>query len=341
MSAPYAPESAPDRERRRRPRPVRMGLLPVALTALAVLMVGVLFVGTLYAFTVDQKVNESLRRGASLPDDVPTEPGTKPRPKPRAGNAQDYVLIGADVAAGGASRSDALMVLHLAGDRRSAYLISFPRDLWVRIPGHGHNKINAAYAFGGSALTIRTLEELLDVRMDHVAEVDFAGFIALADEVGGVRVYNVHPSRAGGYAFPAGWITLNGEQALAYVRERKSLPRGDLDRAERQRAVVIAILAKGLSGDTISNPRRFIAFTSGVAQHIRVDAELTPKVLRRTALSLRLSPKDVASLQAPVARFGRSAGGASIDVVDKAKMAELATALRDDTLPDYLARYPG
>jgi LCP family protein required for cell wall assembly len=304
-------------------------------------MVGVLFVGTLYAFTVDQKVNESLQRGASLPADVPTEPGAKPRPKPRAGNAQDYVLIGADVAQGGVSRSDALMVLHLAGDRRSAYLISFPRDLWVRIPGHGHNKINAAYAFGGSALTIRTLEELLGVRMDHVAEVDFAGFIGLADQVGGVRVYNVHPSRSGGYAFPAGWITLDGEQALAYVRERKSLPRGDLDRAERQRSVVTAIVAKGLSGDTIRNPRRFIAFTSSVAQHITVDAELTPRVLRRTALSLRLTPDEIASLQAPVARFGRSPDGQSIDVVDKAKMAELAAALQNDTMPDYLERYPG
>ena len=334
-----APDRVPSPAQRHRRR--HRGLLPVALTALALLMVGVLFVGTLYAFTVDQKVNESLRRGASLPADVPTEPGSKPRPKPRAGNAQDYVLIGGDVAAGGASRSDALMVMHLAGDRRSAYLISFPRDLWVPIPGHGHNKINAAYAFGGSALTIRTLEGLLGVRMDHVAEVDFAGFVALADEVGGVRVYNAYPSRSGGYAFPVGDITLNGEQALAYVRERKGLPRGDLDRAERQRSVVIAILAKGLSGDTMSNPRRFIAFTSGVAQHITVDPELTPKVLRRTALSLRLTPADIASVQAPVARFGRSPGGASIDVVDKAKMAELAAALQNDTMPDYLQRYPG
>jgi LCP family protein required for cell wall assembly len=316
-------------------------LLPVTLTALALLMVGVLFAGMLYAFTVDQKVNENLQRGASLPADLPTEPGAKPRPKPRAGKAQDYVLIGADQAGGGVSRSDALMVLHLAGDRRSAYLISFPRDLWVRIPGHGHNKINAAYAFGGSALTIRTLEDLLDVRMDHVAEVDFAGFVALADEVGGVRVYNIHPSRFGGYAFPAGHIALNGDQALAYVRERKTLPRGDLDRAERQRAVVTAILAKGLSGDTISNPRRFIAFTSGMAEHLTVDAELTPKVLRQTALSLRLAPDDLASLQAPVARFGRSADGQSIDVVDQAKMAELATALQNDTMADYLERYPG
>ena len=340
MSTPPTFDGVHRPEEQRR-RPSRRGWLPLVLTALAVLLVGALFAGTLYAFTVDQQVNEKLRRGASLPSDSPTEPGAKPRPKPRAGNARDYVLIGADLAAGGASRSDALMVLHLAGDRRSGYLISFPRDLWVRIPGHGQNKINAAYAFGGSALTIRTLEELLGVRMDHVAEVDFAGFTALTDEVGGVRVYNTHPSRSGGYAFPVGYITLNGEEALAYVRERKGLPRGDLDRAERQRAVVTAILAKGLSGDTVRNPRRFIAFTSGVAQHIAVDAELTPAVLRRTALSMRLTPGDIASVQAPVAQFGRSPDGQSIDVVDKAKMAELAAALRDDTMPDYLERYPG
>ena len=123
-------------------------------------------------------------------------------------------------------------------------------------------------------LTIRTLKELLDVRMDHVAEVDFAGFVALADRgrwrTGRLRLPQPirlirlsrgvhHPQRRSGAGLCA---------------ERKGLPRGDLDRAERQRSVVIpAILAKGLSGkSTIGNPRRFIAFTSGVARHITVDA---------------------------------------------------------------------
>ena len=336
--------SAPLKARRAR-RSRRRLWLPAALVAVALLLVGSLTTGLLYAFTVDQAVNDNLRRQPVMPRDNPGK-GAKPRPtKPpttsRAHAAMNYVLIGADASAGGASRSDALMVLHLAADRRSAYLISFPRDLWVPIPGFGRNKINAAYAFGGAELTVATLEGLLDVRMDHVAQADLDGFVSLTAELGGVRVYNKHPSVSSGYHFPVGWITISGDQALAYVRERKQLPRGDLDRAERHRAVVLAILAKGLSGDTIRNPRRFVAFTSGVARHVIVNEELTPEVLRSTALSLRLTPADIASVQAPVARFDRSSDGQSIDVVDEAQMKELAAALRDDTMDAYVRTYPG
>jgi LCP family protein required for cell wall assembly len=300
--------------------------------------------GFLYAASVDRSVNENLRRERVLPAETPTAKGAKPRPTKSptsaAGEAMNYVLIGSDEADGGVSRSDALMVLHLAADRRTAYLISFPRDLWVPIPGYGRNKINAAYAFGGAELTVRTLEGLLDVRMDHVAQVDLDGFVGLTTELGGVRVYNKHPSVSKGYHFPVGWITVQGDQAEAYVRERKQLPRGDLDRSERHRAVVQAILTKGLSGDTVKNPGRFLAFTSGVAAHVRVDEELTPEVLRSTALSLRLTPSDIASVQAPVARFDRSPDGQSIDVVDEGKLRQLAQALREDSMGRYVRTYP-
>jgi LCP family protein required for cell wall assembly len=310
------------------------------------LLVGSLTAGFLYAFSVDRTINDNLRRQSLMPREGSAGKGAEPRPSrppstSRAHGAMNYVLIGADDSKGGASRSDALMVLHLAADRRSAYMISFPRDLWVPIPGFGRNKINAAYAFGGAELTVKTLEELLDVRMDHVAQVDLDGFVGLTDELGGVRVYNKHPSVAHGYAFPAGWITISGEQALVYVRERKQLPRGDLDRSERHRAVVLAILTKGLSGDTIRNPRRFIAFTSGVARHVIVDEDLTPEVLRSTALSLRLTPSEIGSVQAPVARFDRSSSGQSIDVVDEAQMRKLTAALREDTMNAYVQTYPG
>jgi LCP family protein required for cell wall assembly len=316
--------------------------LPAAFVALALLLVGSIATGFLYAFSVDRAVNDNLRRQPVMPREAPAG---KPRPSkpPTTGEghaSMNYVLIGADDAAGGSSRSDALMVLHLAADRRTAYLVSFPRDLWVPIPGYGRNKINAAYAFGGAQLTVETLEGLLDVRMDHVAQVDLEGFVGLTDELGGVRVYNKYPSVSQGYNFPVGWITISGEQALAYVRERKQLPHGDLDRSERHRAVVLAILTKGLSGDTIRNPRRFIAFTSGVARHVIVDEDLTPEELRGTALSLRLTPGDMASVQAPVARFDRSSDGQSIDVVDEAQMRKLAAALREDTMDAYVRAYP-
>jgi polyisoprenyl-teichoic acid--peptidoglycan teichoic acid transferase len=80
--------------------------------------------------------------------------------------------------------------------------ISFPRDMCVPIPGRGRNKINAAFAFGGPALTVRTLEDLLNTGMDHVALIDFEGFINLTEELGGVTVYNKYPSNSGGSKFP-------------------------------------------------------------------------------------------------------------------------------------------
>ena len=103
-----------------------------------------------------------------------------------------------------------------------------------------------------------------------------------------MKVYNKYASNSGGYKFPVGNVNLRGEQALAYVRERKQLPHGDLDRAERQRVVLQAILAKGLAKETITNPFKFVNFVRGVSQHVSVDDGLTESKLRKTALSLRL-----------------------------------------------------
>ena len=93
----------------------------------------------------------------------------------------NYVLLGSDSRDpdnAGAGRSDTIMVVHLNTKRNQAYIISFPRDMYVDIPGYGKNKINAAYSFGGVPLTVRTLESLTGTRMDHVVLVDFEGFIA-------------------------------------------------------------------------------------------------------------------------------------------------------------------
>ena len=274
---------------------------------------------------------------------TPSANGEKARPPKSPGTAVNYVLMGSDstdVGNAGHGRSDVLMVMHLAADRKSAYMISFPRDMYVPIPGHGKNKINAAFAFGGPALTVRTLEGLLNTRMDHVALIDFEGFINLTEELGGVTVYNKYPSDSGGYKFPVGDVNLRGEQALAYVRERKQLPRGDLDRAERQRAVLQAILAKRLTKETITNPAKFVCFARGVSLNVTVDDQLTENELRKTALSLRLRPKDVRMLQAPISGFGTSPTRQSIDIVDKKKLAQLANSLRNDQMDSYIERYP-
>src|SRR5215213_1943469 len=314
--------------------------LILLLAVAALVVVGALVAAALYVVSVDRAVNQNLQRGTEqLPAETPTAQGEEPRPPKTNGKAVNYVLLGSDSrlkTEGGQGRSDVLMVMHLSGDRKSAYMISFPRDMYVPIPGHGKDKINAAFAYGGPPLTVRTVEGLVDTRMDHVALIDFEGFINLTEELGGVTVHNKYPSVSQGYKFPVGNMTLRGEEALAYVQERKQLPHGDLDRAERQRVVLHAILAKGLARETISNPLKFVSFVTGVSRHITMDDQLSESELRETALSLRLKPGDIQSLQAPISGFGTSPTKQSIDIVDQKKLKELAKALRTDQMDKYV-----
>jgi LCP family protein required for cell wall assembly len=324
----------------RKGRPWLVFIIAVA----ALVVVGALVAAALYIVSIDRAVNQNLQRGTEqLPAETPTAEGEEPRPPKTDGKAVNYVLLGSDSRVktdAGQGRSDVLMVMHLAGDGKSAYMISFPRDMYVPIPGHGKNKINAAFAFGGPPLTVRTVEGLVDTRMDHVALIDFVGFINLTEELGGVTVYNKYASVSDGYKFPVGNITVRGEEALAYVRERKQLPHGDLDRAERQRVVLQAIISKGLAKETISNPLKFVSFVRGVSRYVTVDDQLTESELRKTALSIRLKPGDIQSVQAPISGFGTSPTKQSIDIVDQKKLKELAKALRTDQMDKYVAKYP-
>ncbi len=312
------------------------------------LAVVVVAAGAIYVGSVSKSFTSNVQRQPMLPaPSAPAEPdGTaEPAPsRPPAGKTEalNYVLMGSDsrdADDSGAGRSDVLMVLHLAADRKSVSIVSFPRDLYVPIPGYGKNKINAAFAFGGPQLSVRTLEQLLGTRMDHVALIDFEGFIALTDQLGGVIVDNQHASASRGYDFPAGKITVSGDQALAFVRERYTLPGGDLDRAERQRQVVQAILAKGMSRETLTDPAKFAGFVAGVSRHLTIDDQLTDSEIRKTALSLRLTASDVHLLQSPIAGFD-TVNGMSIDVADQKKTDGLARALRDDTMDAYLKDNP-
>jgi polyisoprenyl-teichoic acid--peptidoglycan teichoic acid transferase len=208
--------------------------------------------------------------------------------------------------------------------------------MWVSIPGHGNNMLNAAYGFGGPKLTVSTLEKLTDTRMDHAVLIDFQGFARLTDDVGGVTVYNNTAFSSHGFNYPRGNITLSGERALYFVGERQALPRGDFDRAMNERNVVRAIIAKTLSTKIITDPGRLVSVVSGAAAHLAVDKGLTNSEIRSTALSLRLTDKDVQLMNAPVSGETTKRG----QRVDNAKLAELRTALREDRVNEYLAKYP-
>ena len=229
-----------------------------------------------YIYSIDRSVTQNIKRENVLPSDNPTAP--RPSADPEATGALNFVLLGSDCrdpADSGAGRSDSIMVVHLNKAHDQAYIISFPRDMYVDIPGHGKNKINAAFAYGGTQLMVQTLEGLLGTRMDHVVMVDFEGFIKLTESLGGVTVKNKTAFSSHGFDYPKGEITIKGEEALWFVRERHTLPGGDLDRAENQRNVIKAIVAKGLSPEIIADPTAFTAFISDVAKHVTVDSSLT------------------------------------------------------------------
>ncbi|AXE39866.1 LCP family protein [Acidipropionibacterium virtanenii] len=255
--------------------------------------------------------------------------------------------MGSDSRGSDQGRSDSLMVAHLSGDRETLYLVTFLRDMWVTIPANksvphdSKAKINAAYSWGGPALTIKTLQNLTGVTMDHAAIIDFEGFIKLTDELGGVTVNNPQASTNLGYTFKKGTITLKGEQALAYVRQRYNLANGDLDRAARQRAVVTAIIDKTLSGGVLANPKKFNDVMASASQTMTVDSGLTNANIRKIATSLKFrSGAGVVPVQAPISGFGKSADGQAYDIVDEAGMKALSAALKNDTMADYVANHP-
>lgn len=299
---------------------------------LLVFVLAVAAVAGWYLSRVNNALN-NVQRNEQLPTNYPGQPV-----KPKDVEAMNFVLMGSDDRYdGGGGRSDSLIVLHLSGDGETAYLVSFPRDMWVNIPDHGEAKINAAYAFGGPQLTVKTMEQLLDLKIDHTAEIDFAGFIALTDTLGGVTVNNKVASSWHEYNFPKGEITLkDGKEALVYVRQRKELPNGDLDRAERQRAVIRAIISKAASPETLTSPGRFSSLTNDMSRYITVDQTLEPQEIRSIALDSKIrSGSQIKSLQAPIEGFGTSNDGQSIAIVDEEGIDELATALREDTMDEY------
>ncbi|MFE5219430.1 MULTISPECIES: LCP family protein [unclassified Streptomyces] len=219
------------------------------------------------------------------------------RPTALVRGAQNILLIGSDTRAGdgndeygrdlGSERSDTTILLHLAADRRSATAVSLPRDLMVDVPGcrrpDGSRSepvfamFNYAFEVGGSACTIRTVEKLTGIRVDHHMVVDFSGFKEMVDAVDGVQVCLKEPmnDKAAKLKLPAGRVTLDGEQALGYVRARKSLGNGsDTDRMERQQRFLGALVDKVQSNDVLLNPVKLYPVLDAATSSLTTDPEL-------------------------------------------------------------------
>ena len=296
--------------------------------------------GGYQAFSVADGLN-GLQRTIQLPSGTSTSSsgGSTTTADPDKGQAVDVLLLGSDSrdADAGDGRSDTIMLLHLDADRKHAYLISFPRDMWVSVPGHGTTKINAAYSYGGSKLMAQTVNRLTGIEIDHAAIVDFSGFADLTAAVGGVTVTNTQAFRTHGYDYPKGKIKISGKKALWFVRDRHDLADGDFDRAANQRKVVKALAAKIASPSTLASPSRLSGVIKTVSKYVTVDSGLRDSTIVGLAGSMKSAAGSLVTLQAPISGTA-TIDGQSVDEVDTKKMRKLAKALQNDTLADYVSQ---
>jgi LCP family protein required for cell wall assembly len=240
------------------------------------------------------------------------------------------------------SRTDTIMLLHYGASGPD--LISIPRDSYVAIPAYtdakgvahpaSHNKINAAFQEGGAQLLVKTVEENFGIRIDHYLEIGFLGIVNMVDAVGGVHMClakAVHDSYSGAN-LGAGCQTLDGAQALAYVRSRYSLPNSDVSRMSDQQAFIRALLNSAVRPGVLLNPFSFYPFLNGVLSSVAGDDGTGLLDLYRMARSSQpLASGGGTSGTMPIADEGYSVSGLGDTVLlDKAKVAEVISALRAD-----------
>jgi LCP family protein required for cell wall assembly len=324
--------SGPPRRSRLRRTLVTVGVLGLVL-ALAI-GGGLWYLTSRYGGNIDRvgdvfaELNEDSRPAPSSPTNTATA----------TADPVTFLLVGSDTRAEVApgelpdARSDAIMIARFAADRQHAQVISIPRDSWVDIPGHGKNKVNAAYALGGPTLLIQTVEQLTGVRIDHYAAIDFDGLIQVTDDLGGVDVVVQETTSNGPYTFTAGTNHLTGDQARWYVGQRYDLPGGDFDRVKRQQNYLRAMFGKLFSQEVFTSPGKLDSTLVTVTDAIAVDDELGNGALLSMAYSLRgLTPGDVEFFTAPVLGTGTE-GAASVVYLDTTTGDRMWSYLQTDSL---------
>lgn len=210
--------------------------------------------------------------------------------RPAAQRGHNYLLVGSDsregltrrqrrefgTGAGEGRRTDTIMLLHTGSGPN--LLLSIPRDSQVEVPGYGTTKINAAYAYGGPRLLVRTIEHATGIRVDSYVEIGFAGFVDVVDAVGGVEIC---PKQAmndplANLDIEKGCQEADGPTALGYARSRKISALGDVDRARRQREVVSAVGDKAASPWSVLNPVRYTRLATAGANALRLGKDTGP-----------------------------------------------------------------
>ncbi|WBB63026.1 LCP family protein [Streptomyces sp. WMMC500] len=249
------------------------------------------------------------------------------RPEDLPGGSTDILVLGSDSRAGenakyggggggGGARSDTAMIVHVYEDRKRASIVSIPRDTLVdrptcqrddggTAPAAERAMFNESYSVGGPACTVKTVEKMTGVRMDHFVEVDFSGFKRLIDQLGGVEITTRQDidDPDSHLDLKAGRHTLDGEQALGLVRTRKGVGDGsDLGRIELQQVFVRALVQQASQVDLLTSPGKLIGLADTATKSITTDDGLgSVNELRRLAESLGdIGPDDMQMVTLPV-----------------------------------------
>ncbi|MFD8414912.1 LCP family protein [Streptomyces sp. NPDC059650] len=279
--------------------------------------------------------------------------------RPQAGHGLNFLLVGTDgrdrisredrreYRLGGAPChcTDTVMLVHLSADRARASVVSLPRDSYAELPAHRDGstgkqhgphpvKLNAAYAEGGPQLTVRTVEHMTRVKIDHYLEVDFTSFMRTVDAMGGVEICTakVLDDRNTGLHLLPGTHRLSGGQALQYVRSRHVDGAADLGRMQRQQRFVAALIKQATTGGVLLNPVKFKQVSSTLLGSVRADPGFGAEQMLALGQAMRdFSPSSSEFASVPVGNPSFPVKGVGSTVKwDEPRSAELFEALRQD-----------
>ncbi|GAA3393854.1 LCP family protein [Cryptosporangium minutisporangium] len=316
----------------------------VVLGAVLVVLAG----GTLTAaYGLNHRYESKLKR-ADILGDLSDEQSTYTE------GPLNFLILGSDdrandpdFAASEGTRSDTIMMAHIDKTLSKAYIVSIPRDSYVDIPASGDgkweggkNKINAAYQYGGPALTAKTVQQLTGVSLNGAFLLDFNSVRKLVGIVGGVEVCipfsmsSIHTDRT----WKKGCNFLTADGAQDFMRQRKTVPGGDFGRMQNQQRVVLAVAKKMTTKGVLTDPGKLDRLLTTVAESVTVDENvdlpdlaLGMKKLRPTNLRCTTLPFITDDLSTPY--------GSSVEL-DPVKGEELFAAMRNDTMDQYLAANP-
>ncbi|MFJ8887567.1 LCP family protein [Streptomyces sp. NPDC102402] len=290
--------------------------------------------------------------------------------RPQGGHGMNFLLVGTDgrdritkaekkkYRLGGAPChcTDTLMLVHLSADKQRASVVSLPRDSYAELPAHTDGttgkehsahpvKLNAAYAEGGPTLTVRTVEQMTGVKIDHYLEVDFTSFMKTVDTLGGVEICTAKPLKDSytGLDLAAGTHRLDGGRSLQYVRSRHLDGAADLGRMQRQQKFMAALVKQTTSSGVLMNPVKFQRVAASMLESVRADKGFGTEQMLELGKAMRgFTPASSEFASVPLEEKGFPVKGIGSTVKwDAAKSKKMFQALRADRpLAAHLPKQP-